>query len=372
MSATPSTDADRVALVFSSLSGGGIQRVMLNLAGAFLAEGLQVDLVVVDARGELVSQVPGQARVVDLRSRRSIYALPGLVGYLRRYRPRAVLASQTHLNLLTLAARGLARVPARVVVSEHVALDQVLRHAATWKERVFPMGARLWYGRADGLVVVSHDAAARFIAVTGLPAGAATVIHNPVVTAALFEQAALPVDHPWFAAGEPPVILSAGRLTAQKDHATLIEAFQLLRRTVRARLIVLGDGEERHALESLIERLQLRSDVQLAGFVQNPFGYMARARLFVLSSRWEGFGNVLVEAMACGTPVVSTDCPSGPSEILQGGRFGRLAPVGDPAALAEAMRQTLDHPTSATTLRERAMEFSVDRVARRYLGAMLS
>jgi glycosyltransferase involved in cell wall biosynthesis len=370
MSPRHSTGAGRLALVFSSLRGGGIQRVMLTLAEGFLAKGLEVDLVIVNARGELEPLVPPHARIVDLRARRSTYALPGLVAYLRRQRPAAVLASQTHINLLTLAARGLSRVPTRVVVSEHVALDAVLRHAATWRERLFPVGARWYYGRAEGIVVVSQATAARFAEATGLPAGMTTIIYNPVVTPDLLTQAAAPVDHPWFAPGELPVILSAGRLTRQKDHATLLRAFALARRTIRARLLILGEGEQRTHLEALIDRLELRSDVQLKGFVLNPFAYMARARLFVLASRWEGFGNVLVEAMACGTPVVSTDCPSGPAEILQGGARGTLVPVGDHRALAEAMVRTLHHPPAASG-RSRALDFSSDRAVQRYLDTLL-
>ena len=362
----------RVALAFSSLRGGGIQRGMLILAEGLLARGLQVDLLIVDPRGALDSLVPEAARVVGLGGRRSLFALPAIVRYLRAERPIAVLAAQTHLNLVTLMARTVAGTKTRVFVSEHIALDAVLAHDATWKERLFPLGARLLYPKADGIIVVSHDAAARFADASGVPARLATVIHNPVVTCQLFEQAAAPVGHPWFADGEPPVLLSAGRLTRQKDHDTLLRAFALVKESQPARLLILGEGDERANLEALIDRLDLRADVQLLGFVLNPYALMARARLFVLSSRWEGFGNVLVEAMACGTPVVSTDCPGGPSEILQGGVFGRLAAVGDPRALADAVLLTLSAPIAPAVLRARAMEFSAERSVHRHLEVMLS
>jgi glycosyltransferase involved in cell wall biosynthesis len=361
----------RVAFAFSSLRGGGIQRVMLTLAAGFLARGFKVDLLIVDPRGELESAVPSDARIVDLRARRSLHALPALARYLRRERPAAALASQTPLNLLTLLARRLAGVPTRLVLSEHIDLDAVLQHAATWKERLFPVGARWFYPKADALVVVSRGAAARFAQATGLSPSLATVIYNPVVTPALFEQAAVPLDHPWLAGGGPPVIVSAGRLTRQKDHDTLLRAFALVRQRRRARLLLLGEGEERANLEALGDQLGIRSDVQLPGFVANPFAYMARARLFVLSSRWEGFGNVLVEAMACGVPVVSTDCPSGPAEILQDGVFGRLAAVGDSRSLADAMLQTLQEPSAPARARQRALEFSVERAVEHYLRVML-
>ena len=363
--------APHVALVFSSLHGAGIQRVMLTLAEGFIARGLRVDLVVVNAAGDLRQDVPAQARIVDLHARGALHGLPALVRYFRRERPQAVLSSQTHHNVVAIAARWLAGVPMRLAVSVHVALDAVLRESPGWKERTFPLLARLLYRRADAIVAVSQGTAEGFSRATGVPLAAVTVIHNPIVTPTLFTRAALPVDHPWCADTEPPLLLSAGRLTRQKDHATLIRAFALVRAARPARLIILGEGEDRPALEHLVHALGLDDDVQLPGFTINPLAYMAKARLFVLSSRWEGFGNVIVEAMACGTPVVSTDCPSGPAEILDGGAVGRLTPVGDPKALAEAIRLELDHPTPPQRLRERAMAFTADAAVDRYLRVLL-
>lgn len=370
----PSTDAAarrHVALAFSSLQGGGIQRVMLTLARGLLDRGLRVDLLIVDPRGELRDAVPAAARVVGLGARGSARALPGLVRYLRGERPDALLASQTPLNLVALLARTLAGVPTRVVASEHVALDAVLANGAGWKERLFPRGARLGYPHAEAVVAVSHDTAARFCAATGLAREAVTVIYNPVVTPDLFVQARGDVDHPWFADGEPPVILSAGRLTRQKDHATLLRAFARLRRTRAARLVVLGEGEERPALERLADQLGVRADVQMPGFVVNPFAFMARAGLFALSSRWEGCPNVLIEALACGAPVVSTDCPSGTAEVLQRGAFGRLVPVGDDEALADAMGHTLGERTASTPRVAWAQTFSAEHSVARYLEVLL-
>ncbi len=360
-----------VALAFSSLQGGGIQRVMLTLARGLLDRGVRVDLLIVDPRGELQGAVPVAARVVGLGARGSAGAVPGLVRYLRGERPDALLASQTPLNLAALLARTLARARTRVVASEHVALDAVLANGASWKERLFPKGARLGYPHADAVVAVSHDTAARFCAATGLARDAVTVIYNPVVTPGLFVQARANLDHPWFADGEPPVILSAGRLTRQKDHATLLRAFARLRQARAARLVILGEGEERQALEQLADQLGVRPHVQMPGFVANPFAFMARAGLFALSSRWEGCPNVLIEALACGAPVVSTDCPSGTAEVLQGGAYGRLVPVGDDEALANAMRHTLGDRTASTPRIAWAQTFSAERAVSRYLEVLL-
>ncbi|NLO89188.1 MAG: glycosyltransferase, partial [Clostridia bacterium] len=188
------------------------------------------------------------------------------------------------------------------------------------------------------VVAVSQGVADDLVKTTGLMRELIKVIYNPIVTPELLEKAKESIGHPWFKPGQPPVILSAGRLTAAKDFPTLIHAFARVRAERLARLMILGEGEERPNLESLVRELGLESDVSMPEFVENPYAYMARAAVFVLSSAWEGFGNVLVEAMAVGTPVVSTDCPSGPAEILEGGKWGKLVPVGDVEKLAKALK----------------------------------
>jgi len=358
----------RIALFFSSFGGGGIERSMLELAEGFVEQGLAVDLVVVTARGPLRPLVPVGADVTDLRSARTWRSLPGLVRYFRRVRPAAVVSAQTHVNLVATAAKILAGLSARLVLTEHIAIDAATAEATRWQERLFPVLARVAYRYADRVVVVSRDAADRFAETTRIPRDRVSVIYNPIVTPRLMADAAQPVDHPWFAAGACPVILSVGRLVRQKDHRTLLEAFARVRTRRHVRLMILGEGEERPSLETLARDLHVQDDVALPGFILNPASYMTCARLFALSSRWEGFANALVEAMACGVPVVSTDCPSGPAEVLEGGRYGRLVPVGDAAALAEAMINTLSTPPPAEMLRARAMEFTRDRAVRAYLA----
>jgi glycosyltransferase involved in cell wall biosynthesis len=209
-----------------------------------------------------------------------------------------------------------------------------------------------------------------------VPSAKVKVIYNPTVTPEIFRKATEPVQHPWFVDNRVPIILAAGRLHRQKDFPTLLRAFSLLRQNRPCRLVILGDGKKRRrkALRQLAKQLGIEKDVSLPGFVENPFAYMARANLFVLSSAWEGFGNVIVEALACGCPVVSTDCRSGPREILDNGRYGRLVPVGDPEALARAMLEALDdpdNPCDRETRIQRAMEFSVDKIVDEYLKVLL-
>jgi glycosyltransferase involved in cell wall biosynthesis len=228
-----------------------------------------------------------------------------------------------------------------------------------------------FYRWADAITACSDGVADDLAATSGLPRDLITTIYNPVVNPALLEKAEEQPDHPWLAQGEPPVILGVGRLRPQKDFETLIRAFAALRRRRPARLLILGTGPEQERLESLVRELDLQRDVELAGFRQNATAYMSRAALFALSSAWEGLPTVIIEALACGCPVVSTDCVSGPSEILEGGRYGRLAPVGDAPALAEAMERTLAEPPSAELLRQRSWDFSNERAARRYLALLL-
>lgn len=364
-----SQHSERLALFLPSLAGGGAERMMLNLVGGCLAAGVPVDLVCASATGPYRALVPAGACLIDLGAGRVLAALPGLASYLRRERPAALLAAMDHANLVALWARGLARVPTRVVVSVRNQLSLEARHAPTRLGRLLPTLARQFYPGADGIVAVSQGVADDLRGLIG--AGpAVTVIPNPVVTDDLPALAAADLDHPWFAPGEPPVVLAAGRLTGQKDLPTLLRAFARLVPERDLRLVILGDGPDREALTRLSDGLDLGGRVALPGFAENPFAWMARARVFVLSSAWEGLPGVLIQALACGTPVVSTDCPSGPREVLADGRFGPLVPVGDDAALARAIAGVLDNPPAADFLKARADDYRLEPVTRRYLAAL--
>jgi glycosyltransferase involved in cell wall biosynthesis len=204
---------------------------------------------------------------------------------------------------------------------------------------------------------------------TGIPRNLIQVIYNPVITPDLRINSQMPLEHPWFNLGEPPVILAVGSLTAQKDFPTLLKAFVQLRKIRNARLLILGEGEERTAIEALVKQLGLEQDVSLPGFVVNPYPYMFRAPVFVLSSKWEGLPTVVIEALFCGTLIVSTDCPSGPREILQDGQYGQLVPVGDSVNMAQAIENVLagkmPHPP-----RECWKPFELDTVIDQYVNLL--
>ncbi|MCI0511147.1 glycosyltransferase involved in cell wall biosynthesis [Chromohalobacter marismortui] len=356
----------RIAVFLPSLVGGGAERVMVTLANGFAARGVPVDLVVVAAKGEYLADVSSRVRLVELGATRVLFSLPALVRYLRRERPHALLSALNHANIIALWARKLSGTKIRLVVSERNTLSHDL--SSDRFERVVPWLMRLSYPAADAIVAVSSGVADDLAQTVCLPRERIDVVYNPINTrlAALCQA---PLRHPWLKAGQPPVIVAAGRLTVQKDFATLIDAFAEVRRTHRARLVILGEGELRADLEARIDALGISDDVALPGFVDNPYPWMRQASLFVLSSAWEGFCNVLAEAMACGTPVVSTDCPSGSAEILEDGKWGRLVPVGDAPALARAIAATLDDETHPD-VRHRARSFDLHQALHGYLHAL--
>jgi glycosyltransferase involved in cell wall biosynthesis len=229
----------------------------------------------------------------------------------------------------------------------------------------------LWfYSWADNIVPVSQGIADDLTKMSRRPLKNMSVIYNPVVTPELLAKAKEPIDHPWFALGEPPVILGIGRLHQQKDFPTLIRAFALVRQKRSARLMLLGEGPDRDKLEALIKKLDLTNDIALPGFVHNPYAFMSKASVFVLSSLYEGLPTVLIEAIALGTKVISTDCPSGPAEILDSGRYGSLVPVGDIQALAETILTTLNKPVDAKALKQRSQQFSYENAVNKYLELM--
>ncbi len=365
--ATPlaETGSRRLAILIHDLRGGGAERVALNLAKGMVEAGRQVDLVLVRAQGEYLDQIPAGVRVIDFGRSNVFRAVPDLVRYLRRERPRALLSSLTHVNVAVLIAKVLAGGDTRIAVTEHNQISVKAAGPHGLRGRLVYRLAPKLYGLADQVVAVSRGAADDVARFARLPSGAVQCIYNPVYDEALVEAAARPVDHPWMQPGQPPVILAAGRLHEQKGFDVLIRAFQKVRQAMPCRLVIMGEGAERGRLEDLARELSVASDVALVGFVGNPYAMMSRAATFVVSSRWEGFSVVLLEALACGTPVVSTDCASGPSEILEQGRYGALVPVDDVEALADGVLRALRASERGDV--ERAKAFSTGAATRAYL-----
>jgi glycosyltransferase involved in cell wall biosynthesis len=371
MSGSPIPAADgRVAVFTATMGSGGAERSMVRLAAGLAGTGRPTDLVLgCRAEDAYADELPDSVRVVRLDAPRALVSLPRLVRYLRRERPVAMVSSLDYMNVVAVAARALARVETRLVVNEQNTLSMESGHARELRQRLVPALVRRSYPRADGIAAVSAGVADDLAEVIGLPRQRVQVINNPVIVPELATMLDQPCDHPWFEGDHPPVLLAVGRLSPQKDYDCMLRAFAAVRAQMPCRLLILGEGPERARLEALAAELGVAADVDLAGWVGNPFPYMARSDLFVLSSRWEGLPTVLIEALYCGLRVVSTDCPSGPQEILDGGRYGALVPVGDHAALADAVLAALRDRRPAPT-QESWERYGQQVVTGQYLAAL--
>ncbi len=367
---SPDTDQPEITILLPSLSAGGAVRTAIHLAGGFAAHGYRVDLVVIRDDEALAGEVPASVRIVRLEATRLRLSLPALVRYLHCARPQRLISVTTPVNVIAILAVRLARTATPLLVAEHNHLSSKAAAADQLARRLMPAIVRWTYPWADGIATVSQGVADDLAAITSIDADSMFVIYGPHAIDEMIRQSRLPLEDPWFAPDAPPVILGVGRLEPQKDFSNLLHAFRELRSRRTARLVILGEGAERPALEQLIADLNLSNDVRLPGFDPNPFRYMSRARMFVLSSRWEGLAGVLIQAMACGCPVVSTDCPSGPHEILLGGALGSLVPMGDPQRLADGMQREMELPQPVEPLRRRARDFSVNTAVDAYLNVM--
>jgi glycosyltransferase involved in cell wall biosynthesis len=358
-------DAPLIAIVLPDLRPGGVEVLSILLAEEFIRHGYDVDFVLQQTRGELINAIPVGANLIDLKVRRIRYAVVPLMRYLRTSQAAVLLSAMWPLSGIAVLAARASCLGCRVVVSEHTHLS---RSAAVrgMSDIVHHRAGRFIYGRADSVICVSQGVRDDLLQRTGLDGRRVHVIYNPVKPFSGSTGDVRPeiVDW-WYQGGER--LIAVGSLKRAKDYPTLLRAFARLRSERDARLLILGEGAERPALEQLIGKLGLVDSVRLAGYVADPYPYLETADLFVLSSAWEGLGNVIIEALVCGTPVVATDCPSGPAEILENGRYGRLVPVGDPQALAAAMAASLAGTPDREFLRARGAEFSVERAADQYL-----
>ena len=354
--------------VLASFSGeGGVERMLLNLVNAFAARGYLVDLLLIRADSKHLDEIHPQVRRLDLGRRHTGTSLLPLTAYLQQRKPARLLVAKDRAGRLAVKARRLAGVETRLVVRLGTNLSAALSNRNAFQRWLRLRPIRRLYPSIDRIIAVSNGVAEDTWKLSGVAREKISVVRNPVITPRLMQLAAEPVAHPWLQQKRCPLIIAAGRLTRQKDFVTLIRAFALLTSSREARLIILGEGEQRQLLLQLVEQLQLGGKVDLPGFAPNPYTYMAAADLFVLSSRWEGSPNVLTEAMALDRPVVATDCPSGPNELLDGGRIAPLVPMGNPEALAAAMAQMLQRPPPSGAMRAAVQEYELERSASSYL-----
>ena len=394
--------ARRIALLTRGLEGGGVQRMMRHTADELLSRGFEVDLLTPrkgrlpkDKLGLRVHRLyrvpPPLGRLAALAAdpggwramlrpvllaplaAQPLGLMPALTRYLRNVRPDGLIAATTYQNLDAIWARRLADVSTRIIVTERSHLSENLRsgrNGRAWRWQHVPPLLHRTYPLAAAVIGVSNGVSRDLESLARLPAGSVTTVYNPVLPDGLPPlEAARPTD-PWLDGTGPPVIIAASRLVKSKDHPTLLRAFAHLRKKQSARLMILGEGPERRRLQRMSTSLGLEDDVRFLGWVDETWRYMRHAAVFALPSMREGFGNVLVEALAVGCSIVSTDCPSGPSEILDGGRFGRLVPVGDEMAMASALAAAIKEGPDREKLRERAAGFTAAAAVDSYLDAL--
>lgn len=358
-----------VAIYMHDLSGGGVERQTLALARQLQSTGLGVTLLLHRAHGELLQSVPPDLRVVELRSRRTLQDIPSIARFIRHEQPDVLIANLDHNNIAAALANLLSGAKTKVIICQHNSMSPEHFQGGRWTYRFVPMLYRLLSPSISLAVAVSSGVRHELQTCAHFSAHKLAIIHNPVIGHDFAERAGQTADHPWFEEPNHPVFITAGRLVALKDHDTLLRALATHRQRCPSRLLVLGTGPLRESLETLTGELGLRDAVDFLGFVENPLPYYRSADAFVLSSYSEGFGNVLVEAMGCGTPVISTDCAHGPAEILDHGRYGLLVPPRNPQALAAAMDNVADlrHRWPAAMLQDRAQAFTEAACAAGYL-----
>ncbi len=347
---------------------GGIGRVIVNLANEFSDMGFRVHLLLERPVGPFLKLLRVEIQVISLPSTHQISGIPFLISYLLRHRPSVLITPVVQHTVLALLARRITRVKTMIFPTVHSTYSRKFENLKASKRIKRLNKIRKYYPQCDGIICVSGGVKEDFCSLTGIHPELITTIYNPVVNSQLYKMAEEPVEHPWFNAGQPPVIISVGRLEEAKNFSLLIDTFEIVRKRKRSRLVIVGEGSERKALEQLISSSPHQSDIQLVGNQNNPYKFVKRAKLFVLTSFWEGLPTVLIEALALGTPVVSTDCPSGPREILENGRFGPLVPIGTATDLAESILKILDHPTPSNLLVDGADRFNAHHIGTKYLG----
>lgn len=354
-----------ISLFVPNLVGGGAERVMVNLANGLVARGHRVEIVLLEKVGSYFSDLDPRVSVVGLMATSVRGGIVPLFRHLRRRKPAVLLSALDYANAGALLAAGFSRTATPVIVTVHSTHSRAAAHATGLHEALVRRIVRWVYPRADAVVAVSRGAADDMMAGIRLDPTRVHVIYNPVITSRLCALASEPLDHSWFGPGQPPVVMGMGRLTEAKDFPTLLRAVAIASMELDFRLLILGEGNRRADLEQMVAELDLSDRVALPGFATNPFAYLARSALFVLSSAWEALPTVLIEALALGLPVVSTDCLSGPAEILAAGRYGRLVPVGNPEALAGAIVEALRSPRPV--IPEEVIEaYTVDSSVRQY------
>ncbi len=359
----------KVTFFIPSLRGGGAERVIITLANQFINHGCVVDLIASNAIGEYRSELSKNVNLIDLKCSRVIFSLAKLRNYINNVQPDILLSTVAHANIIAILANLIARKKCVVIIREANTLSIELSRINTFSGRIILKLTKALYPKANKIIAPSIGVAEDIFRNTNIKKELIHVIYNPINFETLHSKASEEINHPWFQSNSYDVILSVGRLTEQKDFKTLIRAFSILKNSTSpsAKLMILGEGKLREELETQICALKLENEVCLKGFVENPYPYMKHCACFVLSSKWEGSPNVLIQALSLGAPIVSTNCPNGPKEILDNGKWGKLVPIGDSSSLADSISKTLmTQHVDNTAIEYCRKKFSVDKIISQY------
>lgn len=357
----------KIAIFIPDFRGGGAQHMMVNLANALAARGHNMTLLVAHNAGPFAEKVGKKVTVIDFQKTRTLMALSGLWNYVRKDQPDILLSALTHANIVALLVKALSkRTKTKFVISERNFFSQSLHHSKSKKDKFFALLVPVLYPLADKIIGVCKNVADDIKKAARLSENKVTWIHNPVIVDEINSHTKENTNIAELGRPGLPLIMTAGRLVPQKDHMTLLRAFAKMLQEKDARLLILGQGPLRPKLEALAQKLGIANKITFQGYVNNPLPYFKEAKLFVLSSAWEGFPNVMIEAMYCGLAIVSTDCPGGPAEILEDGKYGLLCPVGDDDALAAAMLKALEEKPDPEIQKKRALDFTASKIAAQY------
>ena len=355
-----------LTILIPSLRGGGLEKSILTLACEIEKRGFDLDFVVVNTI-KSAYEVSPSLNFINLNTSRILFAIFPLVKYLRKAKPRVLVSAGTPLNSIAVIARWISGYPKRLILGERNHLSSIVKNSNRFRDKLRPFFVKYLYPKADLIVAVSKSVAEDVVDAGDLDKNKVLIIHNIFDVDNIIAQAKEPIGLSWLDEQNIPTLVNVGRLNLQKDQATLLKAFALVRDKKPCQLIILGEGEERSSLEQLTKDLNISNDIYMPGFVDNPYSYMLRANMLILSSAWEGLPGVLVEALACGTSIVSTDCPGGASEILKNGKYGTLVKPGDPDQIAKAILTVLEKPMATEVLIHRARDFSLKKIIPEYL-----
>jgi glycosyltransferase involved in cell wall biosynthesis len=360
-----------ISFFIPSLRSGGAEKVWISVAKLFAENGFDVDLIVAQSEGPYLQQISPLVNLVDFKKSHIFLTLIPLVVYLVKNKPIAIFSALNHTNIVSIFAKYLSFQKVLVIISIHNDIVATTLKSNVSKNRLLYFLLKSTYRFADKIIAVSSSIANEITAIARVPQDLVSVIHNPVVSSNLFILSNQKPQFNYINSLDVPLIISAGRFVPQKDFITLIKSFSIVRKEIPSKLILLGEGPQLSKLKEFTHSLNLQDDVYFPGFVDNPYSFFSHSSVFVLSSIWEGFGNVLVEALACGIPVVSTNC-GGPNEILENGKYGSLCPIGDFNCLAASIVNTLDNPPQKSLLKQRAEDFSETHIFEKYLNLLES